>query len=212
MTTNYKLVIFDFDGTLADSFGWFVDNVNTVADRYGFKKLIPTELEEVRHLSARQLLERVELPLWKLPLVTRSMRRQMAEHIHEIKLFAGANQLLRELAAAGVLIAIVTSNSKANVIQVLGPDNVSHIRYFGCGASIFGKQRKIRQVLRISGVSADQVLCVGDEIRDAEVAEAMGLTFAGVGWGFTHPDQLQRFSDLPILKQPGDLLPMVMSV
>jgi phosphoglycolate phosphatase len=206
---NYKLVIFDFDGTLADSFRWFVDTINQVARQFRFKQLDLKRLEEFRACSARQMMAHAELSMWKLPRVTREMRRLMTERIDEIRLFDGVETVFRRLDAAMVNIAVVTSNARENVLRVLGADNAALVKHFGCGASLFGKRGKVRAAAKIFGVSPGEVLYVGDEIRDAEMAASLGVDFAGVSWGYTRPEVLQGYSPIPVLRQMRDVLSTV---
>lgn len=206
---KYELVIFDFDGTLADSFGWFVGTINMVAKRFRFKQLDLKRLDEFRGCSAREMMRHADLSMWKLPLVTRKMRRLMSEQIDDIKVFDGIDLLFEKLGSYGVQIAVVTSNSKENVLHVLGPDNTAFISHFGCGVSLFRKRSKVKSVVKTSGVTMDKVLYVGDEIRDAEMAADLGIGFAGVSWGYTKPEALQRFGKIPVLKNLSDVLSLV---
>jgi phosphoglycolate phosphatase len=203
---KYKLVIFDFDGTLADSFACFISSYNMIAGRYRLKPFDLTRLDELRRYSAREIMAHVELAWWKLPFVTSAIRRLMLERIEEIRAFEGVDQLLSGLQDAGVGIAIVTSNSEENVKHVLGPENVSRIGFFGCGASIFGKKTKLKAALKRTGLTPDEVLCVGDEIRDAEAALALGMDFVGVSWGYTNAAELQRHSRMKLCVDMHDVL------
>ncbi|HEX8694744.1 MAG TPA: hypothetical protein VF746_20125 [Longimicrobium sp.] len=63
----------------------------------------------------------------------------MASDIGRIPLFPGVDRLLRRLADRGVALAIVTSNSYANVRRVLGLENAALVRDYGCGAGLFGQ-------------------------------------------------------------------------
>ena len=65
---GYQLAIFDFDGTLADSFPWFIGVLNGVADRYGFNRVRPDDVEQLRGYDARQIMRHLRVPSWKLPL------------------------------------------------------------------------------------------------------------------------------------------------
>src|SRR3954451_14893141 len=91
---TYKLVLFDFDGTLADTFPWFSRVLNGVADRFGFKRIEDGEGETLRCLSAQEIIAHLGVPGWKLPLIARHMRRLAAEHRDEIRLFAGVDCML----------------------------------------------------------------------------------------------------------------------
>ncbi len=190
----YKLAIFDFDGTLADSFPWFLRVINSVADRYGFRRIDGNDIETLRGYTARQLIGHLGLPAWKLPLVARHMRSLAAEHADEIPLFDGVGPMLRHLSEGGLRLAIVTSNSEANVRYVLGPENAALIDHYACGASLFGKAAKLRKALKANGVPGHEAICVGDEIRDHEAAARAGIDFGAVSWGYTRPDALQAHS------------------
>lgn len=188
---RYRLAIFDFDGTLADSFTWFLGVMNRLADEHRFRRIEEQELETLRGQAARQIVKHVGLPAWKLPLVARTMRQHMAREIGQIRLFPGVDRLLQGLAGHGIELAIVTSNSIDNVRQVLGPDNAALIGHYACGASMFGKRAHLRTVLRGSGVPAAEAIAIGDEIRDLEAAHAEGIPFGAVAWGYTHPESLR---------------------
>ncbi|MHC2388482.1 hypothetical protein ACVMFA_007433 [Bradyrhizobium liaoningense] len=116
----YSLAIFDLDGTLADSFPWFLRTINDVADRFNFRRVKDEDIEELRHASSREILARLEVPLWKLPAIARHARRLKAEAAAEIALFAGVEAMLRTLAENGVQLALVTSDSEANAREKLG--------------------------------------------------------------------------------------------
>ncbi|MCW0388358.1 N-acetylmuramic acid 6-phosphate phosphatase [Xanthomonas sacchari] len=207
---RYDLVIFDFDGTLADSFPWFLATINGVADEFGFRRFDVARLDEIRSLSARELMARSGLRWWRVPAVAQRMRTLMSAQIERIALFDGVAELLAQLAQAGVQLALVTSNSHANVARVLGPALLAQFRDVRCGAAVLGKRRKLRASLRACGVPAARALCVGDEIRDAEAARQAGIAFAGVTWGYTLPTALQPHTPLPLLQRPEALRALVL--
>lgn len=182
---RYKLVLFDFDGTLADSFPWFKGVFNQVADRFRFRRVDDAEEARLRGMGARELMRLLGVAPWKVPLIAIHMRRLMAAEIDRIPLFPGVDALLRELAGRGVAIAIVSSNSEANIRRALGPELAALVGFYGCGASAFGKEAKLRRVLRAAGVSAAEALYVGDELRDLEAARQAGLAFGAATWGYT---------------------------
>lgn len=176
------------------------------AQRYKFKPIAESDLDRLRSCSAREIIAEIGLPWWKLPAVVRHTREFMRERIERVRLFDGVDEMLRKLKAEGVQIAIVTSNSQENVERVLGNETYSLIDHFGCGASIFGKRPKTRAVVKASGVSAKAVLCVGDEMRDAEAAQALGLDFAAVSWGYTNPARLARLPGAKLCQSAFDVL------
>ncbi|MCJ2129051.1 HAD hydrolase-like protein [Methylobacterium sp. E-045] len=204
MGRPYAVVVFDFDGTLADTFPWFCSVINGVARRYRFRQIDPAEIEALRGLSARALIRELGVPAWKLPFITRHMHRLAARDIHAIELFPDIRHMLRKLDEAGITLAIVSSNSEANIRQVLGPC-AARVRHYACGASMFGKAKRLRAVMRKAGLNGG-VIYVGDELRDQEAAEAAGCDFAAVSWGYTRRDVLAANQPDALFEHPGDVL------
>lgn len=187
----YKLIIFDFDGTLADTFPWFTAVLNDVAARYRFRRVEPDEVERLRGLSARQLLAHLGIPAWKLPFIARHMRRLATDDGEPAPLFPGSEAMLRDLREAGLVLAIVSSNTERNIRRALGPEAAALFSHYACGAGLFGKAGKFRQIAKRAGVEHRQCLCIGDEIRDFEAASDAGMDFGAVSWGFTSRPALQ---------------------
>lgn len=186
----YSLAIFDLDGTLVDSFPWFLRTINDVADRFGFRRVRDEDVEGLRHASTREILSRLDVPLWKLPAIARHARRLKSEAAAEISLFAGVETMLRTLAEGGVRLALVTSDNEANAREKLG-DAAALFAHFDCAASVFGKPAKFRRVIRRAGVEPGQVIAIGDEVRDIEAARAVGIACGAVCWGYAAPAALR---------------------
>lgn len=186
-----RLVIFDFDGTLADSFPWFKRTINRIAAEHRLQKISEPEIAALRNFDARSIIRRLGVPWWALFLLARQVRKMMTRDIGQIPLFPGAGAMLRQLASRGLTLAIVSSNACRNVRAVLGPENAAVIRYYECGVSVFGKQSKIRKILGASGVERREAIYIGDEIRDGEAARKERIRFGAVSWGYTHAQALQ---------------------
>ena len=207
---KYKLIAFDFDGTLADSFPFFVEVFGTLADAHGFRRIHHDEIDTLRGYDARRLMRHVGLPLWKFPQVGMHFKSLMAANIARIPLFDGVGPMLQRLAQSGVTLAVVSSNSIENVRAVLGV-YANCVTHFECGIDLFGKRHKLRHLLAASGLQRYEMLCIGDELRDIEAARAEKLACGVVGWGYARFDVLlaqkpeEAFStvaDLAALIQP----------
>jgi phosphoglycolate phosphatase len=188
---RYDLAIFDFDGTLADSAAWFRSMINHVARRYGFREVTDAELDDLRGQPTAAVIRYLGVPAWKIPLIASYVRRLIACDAHQIALFDGVDALLSSLVESGVAIAIVTSNSEANVRRILGERNSKRIDHYACGASLFGKAAKFRSVIKARGASPARTIAIGDEVRDLEAARDVGLAAGAVGWGYATVDILR---------------------
>lgn len=208
---NYKLVIFDFDGTLADSFPYFLKTLNVLAELYNFKKVDPDQVDDLRAMNVRQMMKLAGMPAWKMPIIANAFIKMMSRDIDQISLFDGISGLLQQLSAHGVQLAIVSSNSEGNIRRVLGPDNAALIDYYSCGTSVFGKQSKFRKVMKKSGCRSGEILCIGDEVRDIEAAQAEAMPFGAVTWGYTRTDALTAYSSIAVFHTVADILQTVIA-
>ncbi len=188
---RYRLVIFDIDGTLVDSFPWFASILNEVADRYRFRRVGPDEIETLRGLGAREIVRTLGVPAWKMPLIAAHMHKRKAGSPDAMRLFEGTERMLRGLHDCGAALAVVSSDTEANVRTALGAELAALIGRFECGASLFGKASRFRKVLAAAGCAPAEAIAIGDEIRDLEAARTAGVAFGAVGWGYTRPDALQ---------------------
>ena len=198
------LVVFDFDGTLVDSFDWFCRTQARLAGEFRFRAFDPEDLDAVRSKGARELMRDCGVRWWQVPRVTRRARVLMREEVSSISAFPGVDEALAVLRGKGTRLALVTSNSEENVVRILGERTVSRFERVACGAPLLGKARKLRSVVRGCGVPRERVLCIGDEIRDADVARALGFAFRGVAWGYTLPAALQVHSVQPLFRTPAE--------
>jgi phosphoglycolate phosphatase len=188
--TRYRLAIFDFDGTLADTIDWFRASFHDAIARFDLNQVTPEELEGMRGLSAREIMARLGVSMWQLPAIVNDMRKRKLTAANETSLFAGIPEMLTDLQRFGIKTAIVSSDSEASVRQVLGPATALIAR-FDCGAAVFGKHWKFRRVARILETKPADTICIGDEIRDIEAAKAAGMDSGAVTWGYAIPAALQ---------------------
>ncbi|MHA6720148.1 HAD hydrolase-like protein [Sphingomonas sp. RS6] len=203
------LVIFDFDGTLSDSGDWFVSVANQLAERFRFRRVESHEVEMLRRKSSREVIEFLGISRWKMPMIARHVRRLVSREAHRIELFPGTPDLLERLAATGVKLALVTSNSEANARRILGPQHAARIDFFACGSSLFGKAPKFRRVLRKMGVAPHATLAIGDETRDVDAAREVGIRAGSVLWGYAAEDLLRSMAPDALFSSPQDILDYV---
>jgi len=203
---SYRLAIFDFDGTLADSWPFFMSVFNEIADQHGFRRVDAAQAEQLRHYGPRDIMRHVGMPAWKLPIASRSFIDRMRGATGRIALLDGIAHTLRELDRNGVRLAVVSSNAEDNVRRVLGPELAGLMGQYECGMSIFGKAARIRKVVRRATVPAIQAVYVGDQTTDGDAARRAGIAFGAVGWGYASMEALRRAAPECEFGTPADLL------
>lgn len=160
-----------------------------MADEFGFRRIRDGEIAGLRRLPPRELLQHLDVPLWKVPLIARRMRRMKRDALAAIPLFPGAAAMLQALSDGGTRLALVSSDHEVNARVQLG-GAAELFSHYACGASLFGKAQKFRRVLRQAGVAPGRAIAIGDELRDIEAARTAGLACGAVAWGYADPAAL----------------------
>lgn len=202
---KYDIAAFDFDGTLADTMPWFNSILNTVADKYGFRKIDAAERDQLRQRDAGEILKFLGIPLWKLPAIMAHVRTLMQEIDPSVRLFDGVPDALARLKAGGLRLAVVSSNSLENVQRVLGPETAALFNDYECGTDLFGKAAKIERLLQRHDTPPERFLLVGDEMRDIDAARKAGVRVGSVAWGYNHVDALRDRGPDELFMQVAEL-------
>jgi phosphoglycolate phosphatase len=180
-----KLVVFDFDGTLSNSFPLVISLVEELTNKFKVKRLDHVSLETMRGLPAKKILKMHRVPFWKLPAMVRFTRKKMNANRHAISLFEGVDTMLVALNERKIQLAMITTNNQENVRHVLGEKLWNLFSYMEDRVSMFGKPASLKRVIRKSGVKEDEVLSIGDEIRDLDAAHKVMVPFGAVTWGYS---------------------------
>lgn len=191
---NIRLAIFDFDGTLANSFPWFIQSYNQIADKHQLRKIAPEDMASFRGYTVREMMTYVGMPAWKMPFVAADFKALMQDNLKSVSLFDGVDTVLQTLSQQGMTLAVVSSNALENIHPVLGEDNVSRIDYFDCGVSVFGKATKIAKAARKLNIPTNATIYIGDQTTDIEAARKAGVAFGAVSWGYNTVESLRQHS------------------
>lgn len=188
--TPYQLVLFDFDGVLADTAASFLKTLLSIAREIGADAAYTTAAEFLPQADSRELMRRVGIPLLAVPPIR---ARLLASWLgaDRAPLVPGVTGLLQAVHDAGVEVGVISARPLQFVRAALG-SAAEQVRHFGCSLPMLTKAERISMVLHTSGHSPDAVLFVGDEVRDLRAAEENAIACALVGWGFGDPAVLTR--------------------
>lgn len=204
-----RILLFDFDGTIADSFKNFIEIVDILADKYHFPKISQPDIELLRAKNAKAIIGILGIPFYKIPFVARDMKKMQRQKIDQIKPFHGMSETIQKLSEMGYQIGILTSNSRENVNVFLKSNNIDVFDFINTDAGIFGKEKLLRLFLRKNKVGKEEVIYIGDEIRDIYACRSTGIKIVSVAWGFNSREGLVLHKPDYIADTPEELIRLV---
>jgi phosphoglycolate phosphatase len=185
------LVIFDFDGTIADTWDWMARELIGCAPRFASNLIDRPGLERLRGLDTSEVLARLGVPLEKLPPLVGHLRDRAEGAADGFRLFDGMVGLLRDLHDRGDVSALVSSNSGATAERALGGEMAKLFTFRRCGAGTFDKAAVFGEIVDEAGCLHEDAVSIGDEIRDLDAAAQAGIASIAVSWGYASADLLR---------------------
>ena len=197
-------LIFDFDGTLADTLPHLLALSNRLAPEYGYRQVIEGDIEALRGLHAREVIRWLGVPWYQLPRLARRFRVELHREMPFVVPIESVPAAVAQL-APDFGMGIVTTNSVANVRVFLTAHRMPHFAFVGSSIRLLGKRHTLKQILRKQLLVAADTLYIGDEVRDIEAARACGLDTVAVGWGANDAAKLQQAQPYAIVHRPSEL-------
>ena len=200
-------LIFDFDGTIADTLGTIVRITNRLAPEYGYSPTTPEKLKYYQSLSTQEMLKQSEIPLFRLPFLLRRVRREMGIELETVSLVSDLEPTLRELVARGHQLMIMSSNSSKNIHRFLQRHQIDDIFIsVQGGVGLLSKSRVLKRIVQRGGIDFSQVIYIGDETRDVDASSRIGILIAAVTWGFSSREALANQAPDFLLDHPRQLI------
>lgn len=201
-----KVIVFDFDGTLADTFELAFEIFTQLADEFGFRKLNREEIEHVRDMRTRELMKYLRVSPTKLSRIGSRGTAELRARIDRVFPLPGIPELVRELHRRQFALGIITSNSQENVHTFLRNHDLDLFQFVRSSSKLMGKAREIKQVMKAFHFAPGDMLFVGDETRDIEAAHKAGIAVAAVNWGYNSRSALAGMKPGRIYDRPDELL------
>ena len=200
-----KYVIFDFDGTLADSNHLFMKAWNLYADQYHYDRVTEEDTVTSKNLTIHERAKKYRFPMHKLPIILPKVNRYFKEHIDEVQLFEGILEMLNSIQQAGYTIVIISSNAKENIELLLKQQQVHVVSQVLTSSRLFGKDAVIKKFMKQQKLTQDDVLYVGDEIRDIIACNKVGVPFVWVSWGLDGYELIEKENPSYVVHSPKEL-------
>jgi phosphoglycolate phosphatase len=197
-------IIFDFDGTIADSF----DSVVKIFEHLtGNKHMTTQDIDELRKFPLREVAKKLGVSVWKAPFLLyrgRYLMTAQIKHLHTFRELPGVIDLLHE---EGHELFVLTSNSTRNVKKFLKQHHLYNkfVEVRG-GVGLFGKGKAITKLLKRNSLEIKDCVYIGDETRDITSAKEIGMRVISVSWGFADRDSLLKHEPTAVADKPEDIV------
>jgi phosphoglycolate phosphatase len=202
---KYRLIVFDWDGTLMDSEVRIVASMQAAVGEAG---LAPLPSEQVRNIIGLGLLEAVQalLPA-QAPdthgrVVERYRRHYLGSQGTPTPLFPGADSVVQELAQRDYLLAVATGKSRRGLDRSLRDTGMtSYFHATRCADEAFSKPHPemLLQIMDELGTMPEETLMIGDTEYDMQLAANAGAHALAVGYGAHSRDRLLQHKPLDCL-------------
>jgi HAD superfamily hydrolase (TIGR01549 family) len=203
-----KLVIFDFDGTLAATLEAGFALVNELAPKYGFEPISEERADALRELRTREAIKELGIKARSIPKLLMEVRTELRGQMERIRPIEGIAEALVKLKGQGVRMGILTSNSRENVQVFLKHwDLAGLFDFVSAGSTLFGKVRLLRKTIEAEApdIEVSDVVYVGDETRDIHAAQRAGMRSVAVSWGLNSKAALVAVGPDEMIEDPMEL-------
>jgi len=202
---NKKTIIFDFDGTIADTFERILDELDQYSGDFGVELADEKLLEELRSMSAIDIFKKFRIPIFMAPIITKKVQKKLGEDIETIYPFYDVIKEIKSIRDK-YNIGVLTSNSKENVQKFLSKEKISELfDFIYSEKSLFGKHKILKKLLSKFKLRRDDVIYIGDEARDVEACRKADVTVISVGWGFNSKKLLNKINGNNFIETPKEL-------
>lgn len=211
-----QVVIFDFDGTLANSISLAIRLYNEHADHFKVQKVSEDELPELRKMVSRvgyaKTMKSKGVFLPRLPGMVITIAREMRHHMSEVKPYEGIVETLQELKAQGYRLGVLTSNQEYIVREFLETHQYPLFDFIVSEKTLFGKEKALKKIMKKFALDTRGVVYVGDEPRDVSACRKADIAVIGVSWGLAGVDGLAKTPPDILVHKPSDLIEAVQSL
>ncbi|MED3836582.1 HAD hydrolase-like protein [Peribacillus frigoritolerans] len=204
-----KVILFNFNGTIVNTKSLAIDIFNEIAERRGYKKINNKDIHYLSTLSIRDRCKRLDVPIYQMPWVGLQIKQRYQQYIPNLKSVDGINEVIYELKQKGFRLGFLTTNSRVVTTQFLTNNSINVFDYTHYSFNPFSKAKDISSFLKSNGLYPNEVIYLGDELRDIKASKKNRLCFIATSWGYDSIELLNEGQADYIAQQPKDILNIV---
>jgi len=202
-------LLFDFDGTIADSLQLGLKIANNLAPQFGYPPFTENDIQHFRSLTWHKIAREMQIPFYKIPKIVTIAFKEYKRLISELEPCAGIVEMIKELALKEIPMALLSSNTVENVHLFLTNHKIDSFLWIEGTSGILNKAKDIKKRLKKHKISTNEVIYIGDEIRDIEAAHNCGLKVIAVTWGFHTAEFLASYKPDYLVNEPKEIVEIV---
>ena len=200
----YKYIIFDFDGTIADTLDAGLPIYNEMARKHGFKEI--RNLEGLRSITLREFIKRHKISRLRFLFYLRELLKRLNKDMNIVKPYKGMDNVIKKLNKRYKL-GIVSANSRENILKFLELNDLKYCFDFVYNYQLFlGKSQAFKKIIKGKKLSKDDIIYIGDEDSDIIAAKKAGIKIISVTWGMKNKNMLKNNEPDFIAEKPEDIL------
>jgi phosphoglycolate phosphatase len=201
-----NLILFDYDGVIADSLQHNVGICKECCTRLGFDFLPPLDdIRNMENMTFEALGSLMGLTDDETDAFKRCVFDCLISRAEAVPVFPGIHQLLKELSQNHIL-AVVTVNMEEGVLRFLKKNELSEYISSVSGVNRGGsKSDQTIELMEKFAIKKDRVYLIGDAVSDILEAKKAGVKSIAVTWGFQEKERLLSEGPDFVVNSPGEV-------
>lgn len=211
MTNDFKYLIFDFDGTLADTADVHAQAFNRIHAQFDLPKFGKKELAMFHSTSMKKICNEYNIGPVKLIKIARAVNQEVKDLIPQADFYPEIKETLLAL-KKNFTLGILSSNNLSNIKAFFADKNLplaSIFSFWRCEKNLFGKDKALKSLTKEQKIDPAQVLYFGDQVRDVEACQKAGVQVAAVTWGFASEELLTSAKPDFLINQPSEIMDLL---
>lgn len=201
-----SIFIFDFDGTIADTYHYIIEISNRLAEEFKFAPIHWDEIEDLKNKTSQEIIAHLQVPVMKIPAILAKAKKEYNNDLSRLQPIKGLTDILHKLKELGTFMGIFSSNSNNNVCEFLAAHQLNIFDFVHTTPKVWSKNIGLKNLINSNGFDLSQIIYIGDETRDIVAAQRLGIKVAAVAWGYNSPAALEKQNPDYLLNTPTDLL------